>query len=62
MKRISTVKYIKMSTEACVTVIAGILEDHVFNHICFVAENLATLLPNFNFKRICKSYKEWKVS
>ncbi|CAK9797436.1 Putative malate dehydrogenase 1B [Anthophora plagiata] len=49
-----------MTGDKCLTVIAGILEDHNFNHICFIAESLSTLLPNFHYKSICKSSSEWK--
>nr|XP_031826884.1 putative malate dehydrogenase 1B [Nomia melanderi] len=50
----------KMSTERCVIVIAGVLQDQSFSHVCFIAENLSTLLPNFNYKIICKSSTEWE--
>nr|XP_012142562.1 PREDICTED: putative malate dehydrogenase 1B [Megachile rotundata] len=50
-----------MSPSKCTTVIAGILEDRTFNHICFIAESLSTLLPNFYYKCIYKSSSEWEV-
>ncbi|XP_043249721.1 putative malate dehydrogenase 1B [Colletes gigas] len=50
-----------MSAERCMVTIAGILEDHVFNHICFIAESLSTILPNFCFRKICKTSIEWKA-
>ncbi|XP_034191366.1 putative malate dehydrogenase 1B [Osmia lignaria lignaria] len=49
-----------MSASVCTTVIAGVLEDHNFNHICFVAESLSNIIPNFYYKIIYKSSKEWK--
>ncbi|KOX70049.1 Putative malate dehydrogenase 1B [Melipona quadrifasciata] len=48
-----------MSTNRCLIVIAGILEDCTFNHICFVAENLSTILPNFHYRSISKSSAKW---
>ncbi|XP_017794982.1 PREDICTED: LOW QUALITY PROTEIN: malate dehydrogenase, cytoplasmic-like, partial [Habropoda laboriosa] len=50
-----------MTGERCLTVIAGILGDHIFNHISFIAESLSILLPNFHYKNICKSSNEWKA-
>ncbi|XP_050587717.1 putative malate dehydrogenase 1B [Bombus affinis] len=49
----------KMTTDRCLTVIAGILEDCTFNHICFVAESLSTILPNFHYRSISKSSARW---
>lgn len=49
-------------TNRCLTVIAGILEDSTFNHICFIAESLSTLLPNFHYRSISKSSLKWEVS
>ncbi|XP_076642877.1 putative malate dehydrogenase 1B [Halictus rubicundus] len=49
-----------MSTEKCIIVIAGILQDRTFNHVRFIAESLSTLLPNFNYNVICKDSTEWK--
>lgn len=43
-------------------VIAGVLEDHVFNHLSFIAESLSTVLPNFYVRNVCKKSTEWKVS
>ncbi|XP_043788001.1 putative malate dehydrogenase 1B isoform X2 [Apis laboriosa] len=47
-------------TNRCLTVIAGILEDPTFNHICFIAESLSTLLPNFHYRSISKSSLKWE--
>ncbi|XP_076232982.1 putative malate dehydrogenase 1B [Calliopsis andreniformis] len=49
-----------MSEERCVIVIAGLLEDRTFNHIRYVAESLATILPNFHFRSVCKNSAQWK--
>ncbi|XP_076279043.1 putative malate dehydrogenase 1B [Lasioglossum baleicum] len=50
-----------MSTEKCVIVIAGILQDRTFTYVRFIAESLSTLLPNFNYNVICKDSTEWKI-
>ncbi|KAK9296601.1 hypothetical protein QLX08_009436 [Tetragonisca angustula] len=48
-----------MTTDRCLIVIAGILEDCTFNHICFIAKNLSTILPNFHYRSISKSSAKW---
>lgn len=50
-----------MSTSKCLIVIAGTVDDVFFHHACFIAMNLAKLLPNFFFEKICKDITEWKV-
>lgn len=42
-------------------IIAGIPEDQVFSHICYMANHLSQMLPNFQFKKICKQREEWEV-
>lgn len=51
-----------MTTDRSLTVIAGILGDCTFNYICFVAESLSTILPNFHYRSISKSSARWDVS
>lgn len=41
--------------------IAGIPEDHVFVHVCYIAGHLSRMLPKFQYKKICKQREEWKV-
>ncbi|XP_017762086.1 PREDICTED: putative malate dehydrogenase 1B, partial [Eufriesea mexicana] len=50
-----------MTTDRCLTVIAGILEDYSFNYICFIADSLSTILPNFHYKSISKSSTKWEA-
>ncbi|XP_076753619.1 putative malate dehydrogenase 1B [Xylocopa sonorina] len=49
-----------MTSDRCITVIAGILEDRNFNHVCFIAESLSTTLPNFHYRSINKTPARWE--
>nr|XP_046479738.1 putative malate dehydrogenase 1B [Neodiprion pinetum] len=40
--------------------VAGVMEDQVFSHVCYVASHLSQTLPNFRFERICKQCEEWE--
>ncbi|XP_046738325.1 putative malate dehydrogenase 1B [Diprion similis] len=50
-----------MTANQPLILVAGIVEDQVFSHVCYVANHLSQTLPNFKFKRICKQYEEWEV-
>ncbi|XP_051156781.1 putative malate dehydrogenase 1B [Leptopilina boulardi] len=49
-----------MDLDKITTVVAGYSEDLALNHVCYVADNLSQILPNFSFIKICVDRSKWK--
>ncbi|XP_026672773.1 putative malate dehydrogenase 1B [Ceratina calcarata] len=57
--RIGKLLFMKMTSDRCLIVIAGDIKDHTFNRMCYIAESLSTLLPNFQYRNISKCNEKW---
>ena len=42
-------------------VVAGIVDDEIFQHVALVCSHLSTVLPNFKVRQISKRREKWEV-